>query len=232
MRPYYEADGITIYHGDCREVLPYLEPADMLFTDPPYGVGYRGGHFHSGDVRIIRQRDALAGDEDTRLVCETVPLMLAATTGPLYVWCAGTRLHYVGQALGQAGATIHALITWEKTNAKFAAVYSQYKHSTEHALYCTPRHGRTRWAGDTRQRTLWKLPRDATNHAHPTQKPVHLATKALRNHAADLVLDPFMGSGTTLRAAKDLGRRAIGIEIEEKYCEIAVQRLSQRVLGI
>jgi DNA modification methylase len=88
------------------------------------------------------------------------------------------------------------------------------------------------WFGPTNETTVWDVARAARNDLHPTQKPLALFSRAIRNSSApgDLILDPFMGSGTTLRAAKDLGRRGIGIEIEEKYCEIAAKRMGQETL--
>lgn len=231
MKPYYERDGITIYHGDCREILPGLT-AEMAFTDPPYGVTYEGGHFHSGNVNIVRKRERLANDGNANIYREAVPLIFASVRGPVYLWCAGTKLHDVYGAILSARGEIHALLVWEKVNATYAAMNSQYKQRTEYCVYCKPRGATLRWCGPSNECTLWRHKRDPKNIYHPTQKPVSLAERALRNHTATSVLDPFMGAGSTLIAAQALGRLATGVEVEEKYCEIAARRLDQQVLAL
>jgi len=222
MTPYYSDESVTIYHGDCREMLPHLQ-AEMLFTDPPYGVDYTGGHFHSGDVNIKRERERLGGDTGTKLYTDLFGMVRGVIDGPCYIWFAGTKAHDVyGAALG-CDMEIHALIVWHKTNATYAAMNSQYKQRTEFCLYCKPKGSTLRWCGPTNEVTLWELRRDAENDLHPTQKPVSLATRAIGNHKADVILDPFMGSGSTLRAAKDLGR----LELLRNFGDILNVRCSR-----
>lgn len=229
MKPYYERDGIVIYHGDCRDIVPTLSGVDMVVTDPPYGVGYRGGHFHSGDVRIQNKREALAGD-DGDVYSWSVPLLFDVCRGPCYLFFSDSRASDVYRSVEAARGQIHALIIWHKTNAKYAAMNSQYKQRHEPLLYCKGPKAKTLWAGPSTESTVWEMKRDAENVYHPTQKPVAVMGRAIGNHDAELILDPFMGAGSTLRAAADLGRRAIGIEVEERYCEIAAERLRQKTL--
>ena len=125
---------------------------------------------------------------------------------------------------------IHALIVWHKTNATYPAMRAQYKERKEMIVYCKGPKAKTLWAGPSTETTVWEMKRDAENVYHPTQKPVAVMRRAIGNHDAEVVLDPFMGAGSTLRAAADLGRRAIGIEVEERYCEIAAERLRQKTL--
>ena len=225
MNPYYQQDGITIYNADCRDVLvPGWLVADMVFTDPPYGVQYDGGHCLSG-----RAREMLY-DDDTNVYAWLMPLLRNHCNGPAYIWFAGIRCKEFFNALD--GWDIHSLLIWNKTNGTNTAMFAHYKERKEHMLYCKPTGTTLRWCGPTNECTVWDMPRDASNEWHPTQKPVHLAARAIRNHTSRTVLDPFCGAGSTLVAARMLGRAAIGIEIDEGYCEKAAQRLQQTVLDI
>lgn len=193
MRPYYEADGITLYHGDCREVLP-LVGLFALVSDPPYPNS--AGHF---DAAVDTARTVLALPYEHALVfwheLETPPVKL-----PLV-----------------------ALHIWHRTNTNrpdnYEAIFEFAKDGQKKASRVFPHP--VIYPGLTGCH-------EATGH--PTQKPVDLMQALIRRATVGVVLDPFMGSGTTLVAAKNLGRRAIGIEVEERYCEIAAQRLSQGVL--
>ncbi len=230
-REYYREDGITILHGDSQEIMAgnLLEGIDLIVTDPPYGVEYSGGHFHSGYVGIKRERERLTGD-DADVYQWAIPLMFKVCHGPCYVFFSDTRALNIYKAVHQAKGTVHALIIWHKTNAKYAAMNSQYKQRHEPVLYCKGINAKTKWKGSSSESTIWEFPRKSSNALHPTEKPEWLIEKAINNHDCDLVLDPFCGSGSTLEAAKLLGKKAIGIEINEKYCEIAANRLSQSVL--
>ena len=229
IEPYYDdGKGIVIYHGDCREIMPQLPKVDLVLTDPPYGVEYSGGHFHSGDVTIKREREALRND-DVDVYSWAIPMLFDICQGPCYVFFAATRGLSIYKAVHEAKGKIHALIIWHKRNAKYAAMNAQYKQRHESLLYCKGPNAKTNWIGPSNECTVWEMDR-AEHNIHPTQKPAEVCIRAINNHNADTILDPFMGSGTTLRAAKDLGRHAIGIELEEKYCEIAAKRLAQEVL--
>tara|TARA_R100000306_G_scaffold60427_1_gene60512 strand:+ start:1085 stop:1783 length:699 start_codon:yes stop_codon:yes gene_type:complete len=221
--PYYQEDGITLYHGDCREILPGLPPVDMVLTDPPYGVNYEGGHMNE------RKRDAIIGD-DGNVYSWAVPLAFNACVGPCYFFFAVTRSLDVFSAVSKARGQVHAMLVWHKTNAKYAAMNAQYKQRHEPILYCKGPNAKTMWCGPTTEATVWDMARDPENTFHPTQKPVEVMERAIGNHDAAIVLDPFSGSGSTLVAAKHLHRKAIGVEIEERYCEMTANRLAQGVL--
>jgi DNA modification methylase len=191
MKPYYEHAGITIYHGDCREVLPHLK-ADAVVTDPPYGMGK------------AEWDETIVPPESWMNHCGTLPL------------------------------------------AVFVGVRGVYDYPRPEWIAAWHRPASTQRAGRLRGFNNWEpillynitaLPNDTItcanlheNLGHPTVKPLALMKRVVAWFPGDTILDPFMGSGTTLRAAKDLGRKAIGIEIEERYCEIAAKRLSQEVL--
>ena len=198
--------------------------AEMLFTDPPYGVNYEGGHFHSGNVNIKRKREKLKADDNDAIYGAFLPIVLPVIDGPCYVWFADSRGVTVYQAMEASNCQIHALIIWHKTNATYAAMNAQYKQRHEPCLYFKPNNSTLRWCGPSDERTLWELPRDARNDFHPTQKPVSLAARAINNHTAATVLDVFLGSGTTLIAAEQLGRKCYGLEISPAYCDVIVNR--------
>ena len=214
--PYYERDGIVIYHGDCRDILPHVE-ADAVVTDPPYGIDGGTG----GDARDFGKGRYLAGGwKDTpnyiREVC--VPVVHGLTDLPMAV-TPGTR-------------NLHAYPPPRDIGCFFtpaAATHGPWGFTTfQPILY----YGRDWRAGRGALPSGRQLTEAARKNGHPCPKPLSawrwLVDKVAPETA--LVLDPFMGSGTTLVAARDLGRKAIGIEIEERYCEIAVKRLAQGVL--
>jgi len=197
VKPYYDHAGITIYHGDCREILPGMPRVDLILTDPPYPNG--AGHFLDG--------------------IEAAESIVFAPAAPvcLVFWDEITR--------PVSPFPLVAVHVWHRSNTNRPDNYE--------SVLC--------FAADGRKRASRVLSfpvvfpgltgcHEATGH--PTQKPVRLMTRLILMEPPGTILDPFMGSGTTLRAAKDLGRKAIGIEIEEKYCEIAAKRLAQEVLSL
>ena len=208
MKPYYEHAGITIYCADCREVMP-LVSAQVMVTDPPYGIAYE-----SGQYGVLAR--SIAGDEST----EVRDAALALWTGPALVFGtwraarpAATKMLLIWDTLGALGMGDLSL-PWKPSHQEIYVIGSGFSgRRTTDVIPCPPV-----------QSTA------ANGRVHPHQKPVPLLTELLQKCPPGTVLDPFMGSGTTLRAAKDLGRRAIGIEIEERYCEIAAKRLAQETL--
>ena len=218
MEPYYEDAYATIYHGDCRDVLPGLaQDAEMVVSDPPYGVSYEGG---------TKDRAAIAGDSDFGCYAWVLP-MLRAVNGPVYLFCPDVALPTV---VDIAGKWLRSVIVWRKP-AQYGAISAHYKQANEFLCYMVQPGKPSRWAGITTETTDWEHGRPVKS-LHPTEKPLAVCERAIGNHTAQTILEPFMGSGTTLVAAKNLGRKAIGIEIEERYCAIAAERLSQGVLGL
>lgn len=201
------------------------ERAEMLFTDPPYGVNYRGGHFHSGDVNIVRERAPLKGDKGD-IYARFLPIVSSYVDGPCYTWFASSVGKPVYDAILGNRCEIHAMIIWHKTNATYAAMNAQYKQRHEPCLYFKPKGSTLRWCGATDECTLWEMDRLPSNENHPTEKPPTLAVRAIKNHTAQTVLDLFLGSGTTLIACEQLGRRGYGMEIEPKYCAVTLERLA------
>ncbi len=208
MKPYYDQGGITIYHGDCREILPLLDPVDLVLTDPPYGMAFRSNY-------RLERHDRIQGDD-----CLPVAIIseaIAKARRAAYVFCRWDNLGDMPPA--------RSVLAWVKNNWSMGDL--EHEHGRQWEAICFyPKAGH-----EFVKRIPDVLTADRTgNDLHPTQKPVSLIVKLLAANVGETILDPFMGSGTTLRAAKDLGRKAIGIEIEERYCEIAANRLRQEVL--
>jgi len=223
MKPYYDHNGITIYHADCREILMGLE-FDAVATDPPYGVN---GAQNSKTVRARGHRK-----NEYTLFEDSVEYVVSVAV-PIIEWLVGCHIptvltpgnrcltHYPQPdsfgAIYQPASV--GLQPWGRADAQPIFYYGKSPHGG--MMLPSQRCSFVNTTG------LAKGERSG----HPCPKPLHLWTQIVRSCSADsdVMCDPFMGSGTTLRAAKDLGRHAIGIEVEEKYCEIAARRLEQEV---
>jgi len=212
MKPYYQDDYVTIYHGDCREILPHLPKVDLVLTDPPYGIGEASGRNHGPRNGRARERDYGARRWDDTPIDDDLMRDIRDAGKRACIWGGNYYSH-----LFCGGPS---WLVWDKENSGDFAdgelAWTNYGSAV--------RIKRHMWNGMLR---LNNERRD-----HPTQKPLDVMLWALKLCPGEpqTILDPFMGSGTTLRAAKDLQRRAIGIEREERYCEIAAQRMAQEVL--
>jgi DNA modification methylase len=209
VSPYYQDSAVTIYHGDCREVSSQLETVDLVLTDPPYGIN--AARARKSQKWGWRDFD-VCGWDATRPELET--LKICTSAGRHFIlWGAN---YFPGiQPLPECKWLI-----WDKCQSDFSLA------DAEMAL-CS-------WVGAIRRLRYSRATALKDGKQHPTQKPLEVMTWCI-NQAPDgcvSILDPFMGSGTTLRAAKNLGRKAIGIEIEERYCEIAAKRMQQEVLAL
>lgn len=225
VKPYYDHGGITIYHGDCRELLATLS-VHVVITDPPYSA-----ETHKG----ARTRN----DDDPGLLIDFAPMPLEELTeifGALRVarWCVATTdyRHIGAWAINPPnGLRFVRFGVWIKPNG--APQFSGDRpsmgwegvaimHNVQNPLH---------WNGGG-QRAVWTVSNAIA--AHPAGKPPELVNRfvSLFSDQGETILDPFMGAGTTLVAAKNFGREAIGIEIEERYCEMAARRLSQETLDL
>ena len=202
VSPYFRDDAVTIYHGDCRQIVPLLGEFDLLLTDPPYGIGINKSN------RLSVSRGHGGENWDDKPIPDWLVGMLLDKTKEQIVW--GGNYYTLGPA--------RCILTWDKQNdgRDFA--------DCEHA-----------WTSlDAVARMLRMRPMNMDGgKQHPTQKPERLMRWCIEQ-AGDVttILDPFAGSGTTGRAAKDLGKHAVLIEREERYCEIAATRLAQQVLDL
>lgn len=220
MNPYYEDDAVVIYHGDCREVLPWLD-ASVLITDPPYGRSWSQGD--TGTARGWRsdKHDGIVNDSDT-----------TARDDALTLW--GDRPGFVfgDLMLPPPPRTKLTLIYDKGDDAGFTGAVAGFRRNVE-AIYAIGKH-RTGLGGENAViRTATSAGGNlARTTGHPHTKPLDVMARLVLAAPVGLIADPFMGSGSTLRAAKNLGRRAIGVEIDERYCEIAARRMGQEVLGL
>ena len=208
IKPYYDQDGITIYHGDCREVLPTLGRFDLLLTDPPYGIRYDASQ---STQQGIQPFEAIRGDD------EPFDPSLFMGLDDVFLWGANNYCNAIPPMQGQ-------WYFWDKTlqNNKCRIAEGEFAW---HKCGTKPRAFRHLWSG------AYRASEGGQRSQHPTQKPIALMRWCLSLAPdAQAVVDPFTGSGTTLVAAKLEGRTAVGIELEERYCEIAANRLAQGVL--
>jgi site-specific DNA-methyltransferase (adenine-specific) len=231
VKPYYQDSAVTIYHADCRTIIPHItESVYLELTDPPYGGGLavdfadrfksKAGKWWKNSDRAHQQRHIPIHGDDSPFNPE---ILLSVPAKARVLWGANW---YASRLPDSGGWWI-----WDKRNGKRDVSEADWPMSEAELAWTNIGKGvrifRHTWFG---------LIRDSERgeHNHPTQKPVELMKWCIEMSkcpAGEIVLDPFMGSGTTLRATKDLGRKAIGIEIEEKYCEIAAKRMAQEVLA-
>ncbi len=237
--PYYSDDHVTIYHGDCGSVLPALEVVDLVHTDPPYSLSVSSDH-QNRRGKGTRRLNFFAGDMDwATMTLEVVDrLTLAAKLAPaMYVWCGHRQFGAVTETLESLGFKTRFLV-WKKSCPVPAPPGVGWDSAAELCVYAF-KEGRT-WLPPTGTKCPNVIEADSYRHGqpgkvdHPTQKPLATASIPLQFSCPQggTVLDPFMGSGTTLYAAKALGLKAIGIELEERYCEIAAKRCAQEVLAL
>jgi site-specific DNA-methyltransferase (adenine-specific) len=207
VKPYYEHTGITIYHGDCREVIPAVRIGAVV-TDPPYGINWSPR---------VNNRDSSWRDESR------ASLMQWLDAPKLCIWGGN---YYTDQL-----PPSESWLIWLKRPSGF---------DDDPRTYATVEMAWTNYGGKPRTKTfVWdggKRQGNAINRTfcHPAQKPLEVMRWSIvcAGEIRGAVVDPFMGSGTTLEAAKALGHQAIGIELDEQYCEIAAKRLSQDVLPL
>lgn len=229
MKPYYQHAGITIYHGDCREVLPSLESgsADLVVSDPPYGVKWRSNH-------RSERFDFIAGDDSVEAAEAAVELLIPRLKRFAHLYFFG-RFIFTSPFLSEPVELI-----WDKgmmNSGNLECPWGNQHEYIQFRVYDSSKQniseGKGRLSARIRKGSVLRVRRlNSGAVTHPAEKPVRLLRELIESSSCidDLVLDPFAGIGSTLYAAQIESRRAIGIEIEEKYCEIAAKRLSQEVL--
>ena len=205
------------------DILMDGKKADMVFTDPPYGVDYDGGiQFTNDGVKKGQQKKLKDDHIGTEIYSKIIPIISEYSDGACYTWFAGTKAKDIYNAINGVG-DISALLIWVK-NGGYGAMNSHYKQKHEPCLYWKPKNKTMNWSGNSTENTIWEINKDGKNKLHPTQKPVELATKAISNHDADIVMDLFLGSGSTLIACEKTNRKCYGMEIDPHYCDVIVKR--------
>jgi site-specific DNA-methyltransferase (adenine-specific) len=220
--PYYADDMVTLYHGDCREITAWLE-ADVLVTDPPYGRGWKQGWTRTArGERDHDDRPGIAGDEST-----------ATRDAALSAW--GNRLAIVfGDPLLAPPPGAKQVLGYVKaSDGGNKGTFAGFRRDLEVIYLMGPwvaglngRSGVLK-SGTSLQAGAHGI---ATRYGHPHAKPVDVMETLIAACPLGVIADPFAGAGSTLVAARNLGRRAIGVEIDERYCEAAARRLQQNVL--
>lgn len=218
VKPYYQDDYATIYHGDCREILPTLPKVDLVLTDPPYGVALGSRENNN------REREAYASTDDSpEEIIKLVRFVLAVSQvkAGRVVLTPGVRNMFAYTQPSHIGAFYYPA----------ASGCNVWGFSCWQPIFY---YGPDPYAGKGSKPDSFQSTEPSEKNGHPCPKPIGQWSKLLERVSlqSDTILDPFMGSGTTLVAAKQLGRKAIGIEIEEKYCEIAARRLQQEYLPL
>lgn len=217
--PYYDdGNGIVIYHGDCREILPLLPKVDLVLTDPPYGInmshGFNGRVGFGGNGVPIDRRKYPDQWDDTRPDPDTFKLILSKCQSAII---------FGGNFFADILPQSQHWLVWDKLNTM--PTFGDCELAWTNFDRKSVKKKVVEWNG---------LLGKERERFHPTQKPIELMIWCIEAYSkvGSLILDPFGGSGTTARAAKNTGRKCILIEAEEKYCEIAARRLGQEVLPL
>ena len=216
-KPYYSEPGIEIYHGDCKEILPTLDPVDLILTDPPYGIKVHNGFKNRANTQYGKA--AAVSKDYGDFNWDNAPPH--ADIFKMLISMSQNQIIFGGNFFPLPLS--RCWLVWDKNNegndyADCELAWTNFDKPIRKIKYT--------WNGMIQENMKQKEYR-----YHPTQKPLEVIRWCILQAPEDVktILDPYCGSGTTLRAAKDLGRKAIGIEIEEKYCEIAAKRLQQEV---
>ena len=230
IRPYYQDEHATIYHGDYQDIITDLD-YHVIITDPPYGISYQSNmSIYARQTRnttrthpgAYGKHDKIGNDEDTTTRDN---LLKAIGTTPAAVF---------GKWTAPRPANTRQRLIWHKGDSPGMGDLQHPWGPADEEIYILG----DGWhipTGAKRQGNVVThntVPVTAYERQHPTPKPEPLMRHIIERTPPGVICDPFMGSGTTLRAAKDLGRHSIGIELEERYCEIAANRLAQEVLDL
>lgn len=222
-RPYYDDGLTTIYHGDCFDVLPSLVGVETVIADPPYAI----------PTQVAQGRTSTINVGDLSMVeCAmrhffTMTLSVIGESGRQFVFGDGASYPVIFRAIYGRAST--SLLVWDKKRIGMGREFRKRHELIMHAWGPkTPIYS----DGVGRPDVLEFSPVPPSARVHPAQKPVPLLMDLIRVCGNGIIADPFAGSGATLIAAANLGRRSIGIEIEERYCEVAAKRLSQEVLPL
>ena len=218
--------------GDSTDIdqvakLMNAQKADMVFTDPPYGVSYTGGHNKKKRTGI--ENDTLQGKELTDLFYES--LMNADIFShehcAFYIWYSTNKSVETFNSFANLNLEVRAVLCWYKVKSGLGAFMAQYIPNFEPFIYAFKKGKSPQWFGASDEKSVWELKKDSKNEYHPTQKPVELPERAIKNSSKenDIVLDVFGGSGSTMVASHQLKRKCYGMELDPKYCQVIIDRM-------
>lgn len=210
--------------SDDVDILMDGKKADMIFTDPPYGVNYEGGVIHGNKINTNHKRNKLKNDDNTIIYSNFINnIDKWITEGALYIFYATRYTYETFKPLKEKGINIMSVLAWIKINTGYADINSHYKNRYEPCVYCKIGN-KTNFIGAKNENTTWEIEKDRNNKMHPTQKPISVPYRAIKNHNAKIVGDAFGGSGSTLIAAEQLNRICYMMELDEIYVDVIVQR--------
>jgi site-specific DNA-methyltransferase (adenine-specific) len=246
MNPYYDDGTVTIYHGSCEEVMPHLDPVDIVVTSPPYNMGLvpggngRGMYRPGASNKAGRFRDGYDGTNDDAMPQDEYDAFHRARLGEMWT-LAQLGVFYNHRPRIEHGrlrvplgwdygdAVLRQIIVWDRGTGIDVTLRGFCTRQEWIMLFAKPEF-RVVDHSASGMGDVWRLGIETTETGHPAPFPISLPARCISATGAHSVLDPFLGSGTTLRAAKDAGVRGIGIERSEAYCEIAAKRLAQEAL--
>jgi DNA modification methylase len=201
--------------------------ADMVFTDPPYGVSYTGGHNEKKRKGI--ENDTLKGGDLTDLFRDSLlnADLFSKDHSAFYIWYANGKAVETFSSFAELNLEVRAVICWYKVKSGLGAFMSQYIPNYEPCIYAFKKGKTCQWFGPTDEKTVWELKKESRNDYHPTQKPVELPERAIKNSSklSDIIYDCFLGSGSTMVASHQLKRKCYGMELDPKYCDVIVKRM-------
>ena len=208
--PYFSIKDVTIYNGDCREIMPLLPKADIVITDPPYGISFQSNH------RKIKHKKIKG---DLELPLDLIYLAINKARRAAYIFCRWDQLCQMPKP--------KSVIAWVKNNWSMGDL--KHEHGRQWEAVC--------FYPKKEHQFIKRIPdvihcSRTNNKHHPTQKPIPLIEKIIAANVGETVLDPFMGSGSTLLAAIKQKRKAIGIEIDTEYCNVAIRRIKEAMHDI
>jgi site-specific DNA-methyltransferase (adenine-specific) len=203
------------------------QKADMVFTDPPYGVSYEGGHNKKKRTGI--ENDTLQGQDLTDLFYESLMNadLFSHDHSAFYIWYSTNKSVETFCSFNNLNLQVRAVLTWYKVKSGLGAFMAQYIPNFEPCIYAFKKGKSPQWFGASDEKSVWELKKDSKNEYHPTQKPIELPERAMKNSSKskDIVLDLFGGSGSTMVAAQQLNRKARLMEIDPKYCQVILDRM-------
>ena len=201
------------------------DKADMVFTDPPYGVDYNGGTGRYKNNKIkSKTQNKIKNDINESIYNYLEKIILFnLKEGAVYIWYADKFIKNVINSFNVL--ELRSVIIWYKINQGFGDMGANYHNVAESCLYMIK--GKSNFIGENNEKNVWELQRPQKNKLHPTQKPLELCIKAIKNHKAKIVLDLFLGSGSTLIACEKTNRICYGMELDTKYCDVIIERWEQ-----